>query len=300
MMPVNWSESTVPRFPVFVVLAYTQLIDLDAERQLFNLLVEIYVGWTDIRLVWNPADYGGIQYIWVNPEDVWIPENIVGNAKVLDEIYNEDYLSLKLWFNGTLVLARSYYAELSCPIDVGHFPFDRQKCQVVTMAVSYDQSSVPRFPVFVSLAYTKLIDLDVEHQIFSVILEMYMGWTDIRLRWNPNEYGGIRYIWQQQPATADPALVTTLQQASTTTPQQVGNAAAFPQYVIPGPTKADTKYQQLVFLINEIGKDLPQMYNGSKHCSEKVKRYLVHARILARECMMEADRERAKMTTGSS
>ncbi|CAJ0564808.1 unnamed protein product, partial [Mesorhabditis spiculigera] len=105
---------------------------------------------------------------------------------------------------------------------------------------------------------------------------------------------------QQQPATADPALVTTLQQASTTTPQQVGNAAAFPQYVIPGPTKADTKYQQLVFLINEIGKDLPQMYNGSKHCSEKVKRYLVHARILARECMMEADRERAKMTTGSS
>ncbi|CAJ0565265.1 unnamed protein product, partial [Mesorhabditis spiculigera] len=106
---------------------------------------------------------------------------------------------------------------------------------------------------------------------------------------------------QQQPATADPALVTTLQQASTTTPQQVGNAAAFPQYVIPGPTKADTKYQQLVFLINEIGKVGPsQMYNGSKHCSEKVKRYLVHARILARECMMEADRERAKMTTGSS
>ncbi|CAJ0565281.1 unnamed protein product, partial [Mesorhabditis spiculigera] len=154
-MPDNWTESKQPRFPIVVGLAYSKIIELDAGRQIFGVALEIYTQWSDIRLawkakdygVWNPADYGGIQYIWVNPEDVWIPENIVGNAKVLDEIYNEDYLSLKLWFNGTLVLARSYYAELSCPIDVGHFPFDRQKCQVVTMAVSYDRNQVFAAPM---------------------------------------------------------------------------------------------------------------------------------------------------------
>lgn len=36
--------------------------------------------WRDMRLAWNPADFAGIEKIWVNYEMLWIPQNGFANA----------------------------------------------------------------------------------------------------------------------------------------------------------------------------------------------------------------------------
>ncbi|CAL8109412.1 unnamed protein product [Orchesella dallaii] len=51
-----------------------------------------------------------------------------------------------------------------------------------------------------------------------------------------------------------------------------------------------SKYAQLLAVIEEMGKDIRPTYAGSKTSSERLKRSIVHARILVRECLMETER----------
>merc|ERR1719334_2563996 len=51
-----------------------------------------------------------------------------------------------------------------------------------------------------------------------------------------------------------------------------------------------SKYTQLLAVIEDMGKDIRPTYAGSKMSSERLKRGIVHARILVRECLMECER----------
>lgn len=50
------------------------------------------------------------------------------------------------------------------------------------------------------------------------------------------------------------------------------------------------KYAQLLTVIEDMGKDIQPSYAGSRTSAERLKRSIVHARILVRECLMEAER----------
>ena len=51
-----------------------------------------------------------------------------------------------------------------------------------------------------------------------------------------------------------------------------------------------SKYTQLLAVIEDMGKDIRPTYAGSKTSAERLKRGIVHARILVRECLMECER----------
>ena len=51
-----------------------------------------------------------------------------------------------------------------------------------------------------------------------------------------------------------------------------------------------TRYQQLLSVIEEMGKDLRTTYLGNKNSTEKLKRGIASARILVKDCQMECDR----------
>ncbi|XP_021952573.1 cyclin-dependent kinase 2-associated protein 1 [Folsomia candida] len=51
-----------------------------------------------------------------------------------------------------------------------------------------------------------------------------------------------------------------------------------------------SKYAQLLAVIEEMGRDVRPTYAGSKSSQERLKRSIVHARILVRECLMETER----------
>ena len=48
-----------------------------------------------------------------------------------------------------------------------------------------------------------------------------------------------------------------------------------------------SKYSQLLAVIEEIGKDIRPTYAGNKSSAERLKRGIVHARILVREVNIE-------------
>jgi len=53
---------------------------------------------------------------------------------------------------------------------------------------------------------------------------------------------------------------------------------------------SQTKYQHLLSVIEEMSKDIRPCYAGSKSSAERLKRGIVYARILVRECLVEAER----------
>lgn len=54
--------------------------------------------------------------------------------------------------------------------------------------------------------------------------------------------------------------------------------------------QSQSKYQQLLSVIEEMSKDIRPTYAGSKSSAERLKRGIVYARILVRECLVETER----------
>merc|ERR1712027_197191 len=54
--------------------------------------------------------------------------------------------------------------------------------------------------------------------------------------------------------------------------------------------QSQSKYQHLLSVIEEMSKDIRPTYAGSKSSAERLKRGIVYARILVRECLVEAEK----------
>ena len=52
----------------------------------------------------------------------------------------------------------------------------------------------------------------------------------------------------------------------------------------------DPLFLQLLSVIEDMGKDIRPTYACSKSSAERLKRGIIHARILVRECLMEIER----------
>lgn len=59
---------------------------------------------------------------------------------------------------------------------------------------------------------------------------------------------------------------------------------------LPSSVSGLSKYAQLLGVIEELGRDIRPTYAGSRSSAERIKRGIVHARILVRECLMETER----------
>ncbi|GFO06774.1 cyclin-dependent kinase 2-associated protein [Plakobranchus ocellatus] len=51
-----------------------------------------------------------------------------------------------------------------------------------------------------------------------------------------------------------------------------------------------SKYAALLAVIEDMGRDIRPTYSGNRTSTERLKRSIVHARILVRECLMECER----------
>ncbi|XP_048583770.1 neuronal acetylcholine receptor subunit alpha-10 [Nematostella vectensis] len=122
-------------------LAYSQLVELNGKSQILTSKVWIRQQWTNPFLTWNPSDYGGINFINVDPKLVWKPDLILYNSiqRNSGEMYN---------FNTKVVMTNDgvakWYAPTEvrtiCKIDISYFPFDTQSCTMLFGSWTYTGS----------------------------------------------------------------------------------------------------------------------------------------------------------------
>uniref|UniRef100_A0A1A9UUD5 Cyclin-dependent kinase 2-associated protein n=2 Tax=Glossina TaxID=44049 RepID=A0A1A9UUD5_GLOAU len=90
------------------------------------------------------------------------------------------------------------------------------------------------------------------------------------------------------PQSSSPVIITTQTSANITTPMT--STANLPTVGATGVNNGLSKYAQLLAVIEEMGRDIRPTYTGSRTSTERLKRGIVHARILVRECLMETER----------
>ena len=54
----------------------------DMRRQILTTNVWVEQEWADYKLSWNPEDYGGVKYLHVPSQDIWLPDIVLYNKSV--------------------------------------------------------------------------------------------------------------------------------------------------------------------------------------------------------------------------
>uniref|UniRef100_F6PSN4 Neuronal acetylcholine receptor subunit alpha-5 n=3 Tax=Callithrix jacchus TaxID=9483 RepID=F6PSN4_CALJA len=121
-------------------LAISQLVDVDEKNQLMTTNVWLKQEWIDVKLRWNPEDYGGIKVIRVPSDSVWTPDIVLfDNA---DGRFEGTSTKTVIRYNGTVTWTPPANYKSSCTIDVTFFPFDLQNCSMKFGSWTYDGSQV--------------------------------------------------------------------------------------------------------------------------------------------------------------
>ena len=51
----------------------------DMRRQILTTNVWVEQEWADYKLAWNPDAYGGVKYLHVPSQDIWLPDIVLYN-----------------------------------------------------------------------------------------------------------------------------------------------------------------------------------------------------------------------------
>ena len=96
----------------------------------------------------------------------------------------------------------------------------------------------------------------------------------------------------QFSASAYSGLSSSTSSSALAAAAAASNVAAAANSINPATLDAQSqsKYQQLLSVIEEMSKDIRPTYAGSKSSAERLKRGIVYARILVRECLVETER----------
>lgn len=112
--------------------------DLDEENQVLTLESWLHMDWKDEHLVWDPAEYDGLNTIRLPDHEIWQPDITVYNsfpASDIDPIKNT--LSV-VSSSGMVTWVPPATIRVLCPLDMSLFPNDIQMCKVKIGSWTYD------------------------------------------------------------------------------------------------------------------------------------------------------------------
>ncbi|XP_018495903.1 acetylcholine receptor subunit alpha-like 1 [Galendromus occidentalis] len=125
------------RLTVKMGLKLSQLIDVNLRSQIMTTNVWVNQEWSDHKLRWDPAEYGGVTELYVPAEQIWLPDIVLYNNA--DGNYEVTIMTKAIIKNeGTVIWNPPAIYKSSCLMDVQYFPFDQQLCSMKFGSWTYD------------------------------------------------------------------------------------------------------------------------------------------------------------------
>ncbi|XP_014667766.1 PREDICTED: neuronal acetylcholine receptor subunit alpha-7-like [Priapulus caudatus] len=129
----NESDTVVVNFG----LTMQQVIDVDERNQIITTNIWLNMDWNDVNLIWNPADYGGIDNLRLAPDIIWRPDVLMYNSA--DTKFDGTYHSnIVLSSDGNCSYIPPGIFKSTCKINIAWFPFDEQRCIMKFGSWTYD------------------------------------------------------------------------------------------------------------------------------------------------------------------
>ncbi|CAD6186837.1 unnamed protein product [Caenorhabditis auriculariae] len=129
----NGNESLPSMFTVNIELSMLKLVSVSEPEEKVTVIFDYLMTWQDIRLRWNPAQYGGIEYIYIGLSSIWVPPVATVDAHdVVDYRQGEQKVAF-INYNGSVGTYMATVTSVVCAMDIYKFPLDEQTCSVSLM-----------------------------------------------------------------------------------------------------------------------------------------------------------------------
>ncbi|XP_021943421.1 acetylcholine receptor subunit alpha-like 1 [Folsomia candida] len=123
----NYPDKSTVQFGLNLVT-----VDQDREKDLLNSDVWLKISWTDNRLTWDPADYGGLQNMRITPDQLWLPDTTLFNGPAMQCTPTNAILypnGKVLWvppckLTSYCNFTKDATAEQECVVNFGSWTFD--------------------------------------------------------------------------------------------------------------------------------------------------------------------------------
>ncbi|CAI5446146.1 unnamed protein product [Caenorhabditis angaria] len=133
-----------PKTPINVtfVFSLTQIIDVDERNQILTTNSWVRLHWQDYKLVWDPCEFANVTKMHIPSDKIWKPDIILYNNA--DAQYTKSVMSTDVIVDylGNIHWPLSAIFTSSCPLDVKHYPFDRQTCLLKYASWAYDGTKI--------------------------------------------------------------------------------------------------------------------------------------------------------------
>jgi len=139
--------------------ALYQLVDFDVKMETIRTLLWQRLYWTDEFLIWDPADYDGVEKIRLSQMDVWTPDLLPYNdVGVYDSTKYMRTVPLSVTNEGYIQWLNPVALETTCIMDVTDFPFDTQKCFIEIGTWQFKATEVDIFCAAATFDETSYVD----------------------------------------------------------------------------------------------------------------------------------------------
>ncbi|XP_077988497.1 neuronal acetylcholine receptor subunit alpha-10-like [Glandiceps talaboti] len=123
---------------VVLTLSLAQILDMDEVNQLLTTSVWMTQKWKDASLVWDPADYEGVDEVRIPTSMIWIPDIVLFNNAADSFEGGVMKTNAIIRNDGSVVWNAPAIFKSACKLDPLYFPFDIQNCTLRFGSWTYD------------------------------------------------------------------------------------------------------------------------------------------------------------------
>jgi len=122
---------------VSVMMTAKSINDFDEVNQLFSYVCGLRVTWTDERLVWDPAMYGGLTTFAKPLKDVWYPELVLSNPSDDVDGIGSLWNKVRVFSNGQVNWLPVNLVRSMCSVNIWNYPYDTHACETTFSAITF-------------------------------------------------------------------------------------------------------------------------------------------------------------------
>ena len=119
-----------PNGRITVQLSLQELLEVDTSLQTITILGWWRHYWVDPRLDWEPAAWGGIDFLTFrgtgDGQEIWGPDDLVYES--MDSWDVVEQIDFSVYPGGFVFVSKPQVTKLPCQMDLRKFPFDTQRC----------------------------------------------------------------------------------------------------------------------------------------------------------------------------
>ena len=152
-------------------IAIKNLEEFNQKIESIKLNIWLRMNWVNEYMSWNTSNYEGMDFLAINPEQVWRPDIELYNAGGLPEIYTL-VGGMNLYNSGEFMWSRPGIFKFSCPLKLEEFPFDTQTCEMTFGSWVYNQNYLELAPYEDTSKSIDILD-DFSHSEWKVLEMSY-------------------------------------------------------------------------------------------------------------------------------